>query len=81
MFHIACNIMTLCLDEQSELYSNIASGAESGWDFSSRWFSSSGTLASIRIKSVIPVDLNSILGINEMLLHQLHTAAGKRLEN
>ncbi|XP_019851831.1 PREDICTED: trehalase-like [Amphimedon queenslandica] len=65
---------------QPELYSNIMSAAESGWDFSSRWLSTSGPMAgqlsSMRAKSIIPVDLNAILGANEILLYKLHRITG-----
>lgn len=56
------------------------SAAESGWDFSSRWLSTSGPMAgqlsSMRAKSIIPVDLNAILGANEILLYKLHRITG-----
>ncbi|CAN7675549.1 alpha,alpha-trehalase TreA [Trinickia sp. LjRoot230] len=45
----------------SEVYRNLRAAAESGWDFSSRWFGDSHTLATIRTTSIIPVDLNSLL--------------------
>ncbi|MGA0525394.1 trehalase family glycosidase, partial [Escherichia coli] len=35
--------------------------AESGWDFSSRWFGDSATLATIRTTSILPVDLNALM--------------------
>ncbi|KAM8927245.1 trehalase [Pelodytes ibericus] len=52
----------LTADNQQFLWSELKAAAESGWDFSSRWFSKSqqnlnGTITS----SVIPVDLNAIL--------------------
>jgi len=43
------------------LYRNIRAAAESGWDFSSRWFADDRTLASIDTTDIIPVDLNSLL--------------------
>lgn len=74
-------IKTSSTENQSQLFSNIASAAESGWDFSSRWLSTTGpfanTLASSRTKSVIPVELNAILGVNEQLLEKLHRIAGE----
>eukprot|EP00045_Choanoeca_perplexa_P013060 m.145870 g.145870 ORF g.145870 m.145870 type:complete len:662 (-) comp16225_c0_seq2:1120-3105(-) len=44
-----------------QLFRDLATGAETGWDFSSRWLSSSDDLASIRASSIVPVDLNAIL--------------------
>jgi alpha,alpha-trehalase len=44
-----------------ESYREIRAGAESGWDFSSRWFADSRTLASIDTTEIIPIDLNALL--------------------
>jgi alpha,alpha-trehalase len=49
-------------------YQDIAGGAESGWDFSSRWFGDYRSIGSIRTSDLVPVDLNSILYRNELLL-------------
>jgi len=51
-----------------ELYQEIATGAETGWDFSSRWMSNQPNLATLQTTQVIPVDLNSILYKNELTL-------------
>lgn len=56
-----------------QIYQDIASGAESGWDFSSRWFSNYQNLTTIKTTEIIPVDLNSILYKNEITLYQMHT--------
>jgi alpha,alpha-trehalase len=45
----------------SEIYRNLRAAAESGWDFSSRWFADGKTLATIRVVDLVPVDLNSLL--------------------
>lgn len=42
-------------------YRNIRAAAESGWDFSSRWFEDGSRLASIRTTHIVPVDLNCLL--------------------
>lgn len=52
--------------EKDELYKEIKSGAESGWDFSSRWIfdkngGNSNNLTGIETRRVVPVDLNSFL--------------------
>lgn len=52
-------------DRQEEYYTDLKSAAESGWDFSSRWFvdadgGNTGNLTSIHTKDIIPVDLNAI---------------------
>ncbi|MFO7446380.1 MAG: trehalase family glycosidase [Ignavibacteriaceae bacterium] len=44
-----------------EFYRSIRAAAESGWDFSSRWFADTFSLASIRTTDILPVDLNCLL--------------------
>ena len=44
-----------------EIYRDIRAGAESGWDFSSRWLADARTLASIDTTEIIPVDLNALM--------------------
>jgi alpha,alpha-trehalase len=44
-----------------EIFRDIRSGAESGWDFSSRWFADSRSMASIDTTEIIPVDLNALM--------------------
>ena len=54
------------------MYWELKTGAESGWDYSSRWFRNRnsskkeiiGSLKDIKPRSIIPVDLNSILVMN-----------------
>jgi alpha,alpha-trehalase len=43
------------------IYRDIRAAAESGWDFSSRWFRDGRTLATIRTTTIVPPDLNSLL--------------------
>ena len=50
----------------SAVYRDLRAGAESGWDFSSRWLDDPMRLDSIRTTDIVPVDLNS-------LLHHLET--------
>jgi alpha,alpha-trehalase len=45
----------------AEVQRDLRAGAESGWDFSSRWLGDGRTLATIRTTSVVPVDLNSLM--------------------
>ena len=45
----------------TELYQDLRAGAESGWDFGSRWLADGRTLASIHTTDLIPPDLNSLL--------------------
>nr|XP_006821583.1 PREDICTED: trehalase-like [Saccoglossus kowalevskii] len=60
-----------------ELYSNLASACESGWDFSSRWLTEGRTsLDTIRTKEIIPVDLNSILCMSERIMAEFYERQG-----
>ncbi|KAI9454058.1 trehalase [Lactarius psammicola] len=63
--------------QRAELYSELASGAESGWDYSTRFIAlpvDGGTnntapaLRSVNIKNHVPVDLNSILYKSNLIL-------------
>ncbi len=47
--------------KQKEMFRNLRSGAESGWDFSSRWFADEKNIATIQTTNIIPVDLNCLL--------------------
>lgn len=68
-------------DEKRDFYEDIKAGAESGWDFSSRWFitngSSAGVLTDISTKNIIPVDLNAFLQRNARLLSTYNERIGK----
>lgn len=48
-------------EEKEALYSNLRTGAMSGWDYSSRWFADNQNLASIEVVDILPVDLNCLL--------------------
>ncbi|KAJ2981265.1 hypothetical protein NUW58_g6730 [Xylaria curta] len=62
--------------EKAALYANLASGAESGWDYSSRWITNPSDavndiyfpLRSLNTVNVIGVDVNSILYANEIAI-------------
>ena len=43
-----------------DVWRELRAGAESGWDFSSRWLASAD-LASIRTTRIVPIDLNALL--------------------
>jgi alpha,alpha-trehalase len=45
----------------SALYLHLRAGAESGWDFSSRWFDDPTDIKTIHTTDIIPVDLNCLL--------------------
>ncbi len=47
--------------DPSHLFRDIRAAAESGWDFSSRWFGDARTRATLDTTQILPVDLNSLL--------------------
>jgi alpha,alpha-trehalase len=47
--------------EAARLYLHLRAGAESGWDFSSRWFLDPHDIGTIHAADIIPVDLNCLL--------------------
>ena len=51
--------------ESRDIFRDINSATESGWDFSGRWFKKHNKIESIQTTSVIPVDLNCLLYIYE----------------
>lgn len=67
---------TLNESEKADLYANLASGAESGWDYSSRWIATPSDavndvyfpLRSLNTVNIIGVDVNSILYANEIVI-------------
>ncbi|XP_022782263.1 trehalase-like [Stylophora pistillata] len=67
-------------DARSTLFQDIASAAESGWDFSTRWFNHTdrkrGSLRSTQTRQIIPTDLNSILFACENLLEKFFRMTG-----
>jgi len=62
----------------SQVYRDLRAGAESGWDFSSRWLDDPAQLSSIRTTAIVPVDLNSLLFQLEQTLARASTASGAR---
>lgn len=43
------------------IYRHLRAAAESGWDFSSRWFADPSDLKTIRTTEIVPLDLNCLL--------------------
>ncbi|KAK4129364.1 glycoside hydrolase family 37 protein [Parathielavia appendiculata] len=74
--------------EKAELYANLASGAESGWDYTARWLKNPHDAAkdvyfplrSINVRGMVPVDLNSILYQNEVIIAEYLEQAGNSSE-
>ncbi|XP_008215783.2 trehalase [Nasonia vitripennis] len=59
--------------KKREFYNNVKAGAESGWDFSARWFIAANgepslDLQDITTENILPVDLNAFLERNARIL-------------
>ena len=62
----------------------LKAGAESGWDFTSRWYvdrdgHNNGTLGDTRTSQILPTDLNALLCLTEKTLASFHRILGKYL--
>ncbi len=57
-------------DAQIKMYRDLRAGAESGWDYTSRWFADGQRLSTIHTTDIIPVDLNSLLYFLELKIAQ-----------
>ena len=82
-FQTAGNLSGKALEE---FYINMKSGAESGWDFSTRWFISEdgnnvGDLQNVKIRYIIPVDLNSFICMNAKLLANMFSLVGDEIKS
>jgi alpha,alpha-trehalase len=64
-------------DFKKNKYRDLRSCAESGWDFSSRWFADGKTLATIQLTKYIPVDLNCLLYHLERTLARANKESGE----
>ncbi|XP_077182642.1 trehalase-like [Paroedura picta] len=75
--------LAMGMDEEAQqnLWAELKGAAESGWDFSSRWFLPGppplpATRKDTQTSTVIPVDLNAILCRTERLLASFYKALG-----
>ncbi|MGI6222211.1 MAG: trehalase family glycosidase [Prevotella sp.] len=64
----------------NELYRNLRAGAESGLDFSSRWFADGQHLYTIRTTDIVPVDLNCLLYHMETSIAKAYKLKGDKQE-
>lgn len=66
--------------EKEDMWSELKAGAESGMDFSSRWFIKNGTnegeLKDMKVRSIVPVELNALLYWNAQILSEFHLRSG-----
>lgn len=65
--------------DKEEYYAELKAGAESGMDFSSRWFLKNGTnkgrLQDSKTRSIVPVELNAILYWNAKIIAEFYRKA------
>lgn len=62
--------------KEKKLYKHLRSAAESGWDFSSRWFADGKSLASIHTTDIVPVDLNCLMAHLEQMIAKGYSIRG-----
>ena len=62
---------TVPASKREALYRNLRAGAESGWDFSTRWMRDPRDLRSLEVIELAPVDLNSLLYNSERTIAAL----------
>lgn len=68
-------------EEKQTFYDDMKAGAESGWDYSTRWFinnhnEAAGNLTDISTRNIIPVDLNAFLQRNARKLSKFNERLG-----
>lgn len=56
----------------TKTYLDLKAGAESGWDYSTRWFADAKTLKTIHTTDILPIDLNSLIFNTEKLLSDVY---------
>ncbi|HEX3072644.1 MAG TPA: trehalase family glycosidase, partial [Ignavibacteriales bacterium] len=59
-----------------KFYKDLRSAAESGWDFSSRWFADGKSLSTIQTTDILPIDLNCLLYFLEDRLSFFYKQSG-----
>ena len=64
-----------------ELFRHLRAAAESGWDFSSRWFKDVKSFATIHTTEIIPIDLNCLMLHLEQTLSEAYQLAGNSLKS
>lgn len=63
-----------------QVYRDIRSAAESGWDFSSRWFADGNSLKTIQTTQIVPVDLNCLLYNLERVLEKAYALQHNKIK-
>jgi alpha,alpha-trehalase len=66
---------------KKELFRHLRAAAESGWDFSTRWFEDVKSFESIHTTDIIPVDLNCLLIHVEQVLSEAWQKSGNSMKS
>src|SRR5690606_19293771 len=54
--------------QSKKVFLHLRAAAESGWDFSARWFRDPSDIKTVHTTDIIPVDLNSLLYVLEQTI-------------
>lgn len=61
-----------------EVFRHLRAGAESGWDYSCRWFSDTKNIATINTTNIVPIDLNCLMYDIECKLYKTEKAEKRK---
>lgn len=64
-----------------ELFRHLRAAAESGWDFSCRWFKDVNSFSTIHTTDIVPVDLNCLVLHLEQTLAEAHQLSGNKTKS
>ncbi len=64
------------VEKREDFYRHLKAGAESGWDYSSRWFKDGKSLQTIQTTEIVPIDLNCLLYHLEKTIADLYEIKG-----
>ncbi|MEJ7589816.1 MAG: alpha,alpha-trehalase TreF [Ferruginibacter sp.] len=65
---------------EDTIFTHLRAGAESGWDFSGRWFADEINISTIQTTDIVPVDLNSLLFFLEQTISKTNVMAGDKVK-
>ncbi|WP_231459536.1 MULTISPECIES: alpha,alpha-trehalase TreF [unclassified Pedobacter] len=71
----------LTKQEPAVFLRHVRSAAESGWDFSSRWFADGKNFSQIITTDLLPVDLNTLMYNMEMAIADANKQAGNKAKS
>ena len=71
-----CDASDTWSDQAKALFSELSASAETGWDFSSRWFADRRNISTAETSHILPVDLNAVLYGVERVLSKMFNATG-----